>query len=386
MVELDFALCGFSGPYDEYNPYYVTQHPERQRIIIALHEEPQTISELAAKLNMDEHIVRQHVDALLRCGLARIGNDGKVRLTFTVLLGQDLKKLEPVMNSLTKDLVEIARENINNLKNIVKNIKCTQQGNFPELNYIILVAYTFDFEGLNVLSSEGYLVVTREMPGNRRYVFSAVDKSIINLKSLFKWGHSYSTRNYEFFTHGNVSEYSPRLAFPDLATYVLLTQSDLGNYIDTILEASGKLLENLASCELKLNDAISELEKYLRKEEAILLLQFLASMGYVIYYPGKILRLGRPFLYKEDVELILSFARNFIKKFIECSLSKRWSALKEVYMTTGPARHGVPIEEAFNIIYHIVFSRAALFLLEEGFLYLEYDRNGARYCAWVSVK
>ncbi len=53
---------------------------------------------------------------------------------------------------------------------------------------------------------------------------------------------------------------------------------------------------------------------------------------------------------------------------------------------TSPARNGIPLEEAFNQVYHIVFGRVLSKLIDEGIIRGPPERvDGGRYSAFMVI-
>ncbi|RLF24476.1 MAG: hypothetical protein DRM97_03385 [Thermoprotei archaeon] len=387
MSTLSFALCGNAGPYDEYNPYYVTEETMRHRLLIELNRQPLTLKELATRLSAREDDIEEHIAALIRCGLVEevvVEGVKKFKPSFTILLEDDVKTLRGIMTNISKDMFSIVKEEIEKVREVEHDLSCVKAGYyFRDLDYIVVVAYTLDYGALRVLSDEGYLVVAKEMPGGRRYVFSAIESSCVDLRKAWMWGHSERFGKYIFYTHGRLPPRPPRKALPDLAWWWSLTGVSM-DIVNKMMIDMGRVLESLHLGRRNLEEMRQETG--IDGEYLVVLVNNLYLMNYVDIKDNGV-ELKKPFLAREDVERIERLSEGLMHRIVKEVVERSWSLLKEAYSKTNPYRNGIALEEAFNFVYHLIFERCADRLIREGIISEPSTMiDGGKYSAWVAVE
>ena len=74
-------------------------------------------------------------------------------------------------------------------------------------------------------------------------------------------------------------------------------------------------------------------------------------------------------------------------KEIAEGIKSRLGKLKEAYACASPGRNGIPMEEGFNQLYHVVFGSALDLLIAEGAIPRPPPRSdGGRYSVFVLVQ
>ncbi|RLG49357.1 MAG: hypothetical protein DRN96_09765, partial [Thermoproteota archaeon] len=197
------------------------------------------------------------------------------------------------------------------------------------------------------------------------------------------WGHSNQYGSYVFSSHGKLPPAGIRHAFPDLVRFWwgLVGSSKLTRWVERL----GRTLMELASSPL----SVRELANRLQLDEVDLLrdIALLSELGYTtIVGSGEKARveLAAPAFTREDVKLIEDAAAAVHRDFI-ATLEGKYHRVKEAYRETSPARNGIDIREAFNEIYHTVFSLGLEKLLERGVIRRPPARlDGGEYAIWVA--
>lgn len=122
---IEFALCGsYSKDYD---PYAVTSEVVTQSILLTINSEPLSLQEILAETNLTEQKIIRHLKALERCRLVKeIKKRGKLfyQPSFAIFSLQDQKKLQALIEKLSRSLVNIVRDFLPKIKEELKNIKC----------------------------------------------------------------------------------------------------------------------------------------------------------------------------------------------------------------------------------------------------------------------
>jgi len=385
---IEFALCGsYSKDYD---PYAVTSEVVTQRILLAINSESLSLQEIFAETNLGEQEVIQHLKALERCQLVKkTKKAGKLyyQPSFAVFSLRDQKKLQALIEKLSRSLVNVVRDFLPKIKEELKNIKCVEaRYYFPDLEYITIGAYTLDYGGLEVLTEEG-LLKSKEMPGGN-YVFAGYEAGLVDLRQAWMWGHNSEYGKYTFSTHGKLPPKGGRRAFPDLGfvwTYYAEDEEEKKNIKQKIVNY-GDLLYELLKGPVTLDDLAKVLNR--RKVEVICDLTFLEELEYVastIEQGKRTYALNRPILALEDYKRIHELSKRILMHFLNQSLKASYGELESSYKETSPAKNGVDMREALNPIYHSIFGKALDKLMTSGVIKKPpLRRDGGRYSAWVA--
>ena len=383
--KFQIAMCGCVT--DGYcSPYAVLEQPIPQKILPLVNSRPMSAEELSAELSMPIESVMKHVSRMLSCGfLEEVQAEGKTlyKPAFTILTLEDQRRLQPLLDELSEDVATAVSRNIGKVRDVTGKLTCIQAGyKLPQVEYIIVGAYTLDYLALDALDEAGYLVRVKKMPGGE-FVASAIEEGLIDAHAMWMWGHSSQYGSYVFSSHGKLPPTGIRHAFPDLVWFwwELIGSSKLTRWIERL----GRTLMELASSPL----SVRELANRLQLDEVDLLrdIALLSELGYTtIVGSGEKARveLAAPAFTREDVKLIEDAAAAVHRDFI-ATLEGKYHRVKEAYRETSPARNGIDIREAFNEIYHTVFSLGLEKLLERGVIRRPPARlDGGEYAIWVA--
>jgi DNA-binding transcriptional ArsR family regulator/predicted transcriptional regulator len=359
---IQFAMCGYSSA--DCNPYAATSDTITQRMLLAINSTPLSLHEVSTKIGVDEGKTVQCLEPLDRCGLLkriRKGDSLRYQPSFAIFTLEDQKRLQPLTQRLSDSLTNTVKDLLQEIKEELENVECIKAGySFPDLEYISIGAYAFDYDGLEVLRDEGLLTVSKEMPGGK-YVFTGLEVGLTDLRKAWMWGHTGEYGKYTFSSHGKLPPKKGRRAFPDLLW--------LWRY------------------------AVQELARNLQvpKSELVLDLTFLEELDYVISnVEGNRriqYRLNRPALLSKDCKLLHKLSKMIIKDFLDRSLRTAYGELESSYRQTSPARNGIDIKEAFNPIYHSIFEKALSNLIaSEVISKPPLRRDGGQYSPWVAME
>ena len=354
---IQFAMCGSAG--EECNPYALTAPLERQKLLLLINSRPPGIEDIARELNMPIEEVARHLNELTKCGLVREVN-GLYRPTFAIFTLKDQKILQPLINDLINDIVEVVKNNMKKIQEVINDLAIVRRGlRFNDLEYIIIGAVTLDYEGLDVLSEENLLLKSKKMPGGE-YIFAGFEVGLIDLKEAWMWGHNGVFGKYWFSSHGRLLPKGRRITFPDLAWLWYSGGINLDKIKSKMIEI-GSILEALVYEDLTLKD----LQNKLNIDELSLAmnLSLLLALKYITVLNRNVWRLNIPVFTAEDYEKIKSLSR-LILKAIANRFKSKLNIIKEYYSRTPPARNNIPLKEAFNQVYHLIFENALNTLIE----------------------
>jgi len=329
---------------------------------------------------MDE--VVKHLNELTRCGLVR-EVDGLYRPTFAIFTLKDQRILQPLIDDLVSDIVKVVKDNKERLQETIDNLSIVKKGlRFADLEYIVLGAITLDYEGLEVFSEEDMLIKSKKMPGGGGYVFAGFEVGLIDLRESWMWGHNGVFGKYWFSSHGKLPPRGRRVAFPDLAWLWYEGGVSLNDIESKTIEI-GRILEALLHEDLTLKDLHKELD--IDEPSLAVDLTMLLILGYVTVLNGKIWRLNIPVFTPEDYENIKSLSRLILRTVANNFKSKK-DVITKYYNKTPPARNGIPLKEAFNQIYHLVFEKALNKLIESNIIKGPSLRpDGGRYSVFTII-
>ncbi|OYT44136.1 MAG: hypothetical protein B6U85_10465 [Desulfurococcales archaeon ex4484_42] len=352
MVKLiEFAMCGSEGK--ECNPYVLTAHLERQKLLLLINSKPLSAGDIARELGISTEEVIKHLYELARCGLVKEVN-GLYRPAFAIFTLGDQRTLQPLMDDLANDIVEVIKDNMRRVRDVINDLSIVKRGIKPDdLEYVIVGAITLDYSGLDVLSEEGLLLKSKKMPGGGNYVFTGFEVGLIDLNEAWMWGHNGVFGKYWFSSHGKLPPRG-RLAFPDLAWLWY----GLGVSLDKVtakMSEIGAILEALTYGDLTFKDLQSKLginELSLATDLSLLL-----TLWYVTVLNRKLWRLNIPVFTPEDYGRVKTLSISILKE-IASRFKSKLSIINDYYSKTSPARNEIPLKEAFNQVYHIIFEKA----------------------------
>ncbi len=350
--------------------------------MLLINTEPLSIEDIAKRLRLTVDEVTKYLEELLRCGLVKEEN-GSYRPAFAIFTIEDQKILMPLINELVSDTVKVVKDWLPKIRETLNNITVVRRGlHFPDLEYIVVGALSLDYEGLDVLSEEGLIIKSKKMPGGSNYVFAGFERGFINLKGTWIWEHHSVFGKYWFNTHGSLPPMGSRIAFPDLAWLWYAQGVSLDAIASKMIEI-GSILEALVEEDL----SFKNLQERLNVDSLTLAtdLSLLLIINYVELIDRSAWRLAIPVFTAEDYEAVKNISRMLLKD-IATKFKMKLHKIREVYMKTSPARNNVPLEEAFNQIYHLVFGQALNELITKGIINEPHERiDKGKYSAFLII-
>jgi DNA-binding transcriptional ArsR family regulator len=381
MARIQFTLCGSYSSEEELNPYKITEAPVRQEILSLINLEPQTLGKLAVKLGLEEEELADHIKALGRAGLIEeIG--GRYKPSFAIFTTQDQERLKPLIEKVSGSIAQVIQRNRDMVHATHEACRFPAHGfSFNDIAYILIMAYTFDYGGLEMLSKAGFLTISKEMPGGK-YIFSGLEGEL-DLRSAWRWGHSSRFGRFTFFGHGELPRVGPRKAFPELAYLWLFKEAQPETVVTQRMEEIGKILLALYERPMEL-EALTD-QTGLEQGRITEHLALLQELEYV-RMERKAFFSACPVVDEKALEQIRAMIEALWGEIISLVIQSNWQRLEQLYQETAPAWNGIDLEEAFNPIYHMIFERAARMLMEQGIVpWPRRHSDGARYAVWVQL-
>ncbi len=377
---LEFSMCGSEG--EACNPYRLTAPIERQRLLLLINSKPMNVEGIAKELGMAVDEVVKHLEELARCGLVKKEN-GLYRPAFAIFTIEDQRILKPLIDELVDDVVRIVELWIPEFRRVIESFAIVRRGlRFPDLEYIAIGALALDYQGLDVLSEEGLLIKSKKMPGGGEYVFTGFEVGLFNLREAWMWGHHSVFGRYWFNTHGKLPPRGKRFAFPDLAWFWYVQGVDIDRIVAKMVE-----IGNILSALLREDLSFRDLQRELGVDSIALALDLslLLAMNYVSVVGRDLWRLNIPVLTAEDYEALKQVSSSLLRD-IAAVFKKKLNRIREAYSKTAPARNNIPVEEAFNQIYHLVFEQALNELMSRGIIAEPMERiDRGKYSAFVVI-
>lgn len=178
--------------------------------------------------------------------------------------------------------------------------------------------------------------------------------------------------SYTFHTFGDHHEYTERKAFPDIIHKFSDFHFDGRNEYKSILfDKRKEMLEELGKIIDDISTSGSDKEKVKNKWSGrSKYIQLLKKLNY-IEEVDEILYLKIPYFTEEDIDMMLDCMRPFIevlKEWVGENIDEIESNLSE----TRPLKNGVPFDEYFIQIWHVIFGLTNKKLAESGLTYDTY--------------
>ena len=149
------------------------------------------------------------------------------------------------------------------------------------------------------------------------------------------------------------------------------------------MNAIGGVLEVLVYEDLTFKDIQNKL--HINELDLAMDLSLLLALGYITILDRRLWRLNIPVFTSEDYEKVKSISRSILKA-IANEFKSKLNTIKECYSKTSPARNDIPLEEAFNQVYHLIFERALNKLIEDNVIKEPLLRpDGGRYSTFIII-
>jgi len=369
-------ICGSSGPWDEYNPFYVASMKYAKEVMYLIARGPMKVGDIVNELGVSRKEVERVLKGLEKINAIKKVND-KVKIKFPVFFKEDMYKIDKVTEYPARELAERVLSVWNEVERLLYKFSCASQVRVDKIAFAVVGAYVLDLTGLEVLREKKLAICGTPQPGGRRYTLYGREKfeGYRQLISGIYWGcHSSIVDNIGFYSFGDHSGKRYSLTDVPLDREVLGVRNK---------EVERKLRLRAASMFLKVLKEVEVRVQFLVESEIDeKLLKLLKDMGYILIN-GEV-RLNYPVFIKEDNQLI-SEIKNLLKPVIERSAIEYRSLLKRELSEITPLKEGHSIELIYNDLWHWIFGKANKILAERGYLYNPSPRREGegRYMAWV---
>lgn len=376
MLSLVIYICGSSGPWDEYNPFYVASMKYAKEVMYLIARGPMKVGDIVNELGVSRKEVERVLKGLEKINAIKKVND-KVKIKFPVFFKEDMYKIDKVTEYPARELAERVLSVWNEVERLLYKFSCASQVRVDKIAFAVVGAYVLDLTGLEVLREKKLAICGTPQPGGRRYTLYGREKfeGYRQLISGIYWGcHSSIVDNIGFYSFGDHSGKRYSLTDVPLDREVLGVRNK---------EVERKLRLRAASMFLKVLKEVEVRVQFLVESEIDeKLLKLLKDMGYILIN-GEV-RLNYPVFIKEDNQLI-SEIKNLLKPVIERSAIEYRSLLKRELSEITPLKEGHSIELIYNDLWHWIFGKANKILAERGYLYNPSPRREGegRYMAWV---
>lgn len=374
---VQFAMCGSSG---KYSPYKTVESLNTQSVLLLVNSAPCNTEKITKELDLGKKEIDRILESLSRQGLIEEA-EGRYFPTFAIFTLRDQSFLKPLVKEISLGVKEIIEKRMPEVRDLISELECSKRGlKYPDLSYILIGAMTLDYGGLRVLRKEKLLLPGKKMPGDGNYIFSGLESGFMNLKEGWMWGHNFGFGKYWFSSHGKVPRRGFRMTFPDIAWE--WTEHAEQKVITDEMEKIGEILEALSREDLSTRD----LEARTNRDSARLLaeLTLLLTLGYTSIEDKK-WKINKPFFSNDDLERIDKLSEPIVKDIAEYFKRQKPQILR-VYVQTSPSKNKVTFEEAFNLLYHLIFERTLNTLIESKLLKRPpIGQDKARYSSFTAI-
>ena len=369
MSELKFGICGDLDRHNtssEDNPLVTLRKSGVRDMIQELNRDPKSKKEL---LDENEDI-SDEIEKLLRLNVLN-EKDGKVFVNFTLIDEKDNKIIFDVCDryasGLAKEFLE-KKEHIFNILGSYGNPRVEKE----KLAFMIIGCYLLDWGSLELLSDWDVCDHRKQQAGGNEYVLWGETEIEGLLKGIYWGGHSLFMENYTFHTFGDHHEYTERNAFPDIIHRFADLDFEGGEeYRSILFDKRKEMLEDFGRTIDDIGKSGCDKEKIEKKwSDKSKYIQLLKKLNYVVEDGGRFY-LNIPYFSDEDIDMILNCMEPFIeilKYWIYENIDDIESNLSE----TRPLKNGVPFDEYFIQIWHVIFGLTNKKLAESGLIYDTY--------------
>ena len=385
--DIKFFFCGDPGKYDEYHPQYVYERSMIPRIVSILSGvsgKGVSIGELAGELEVSIQKTEEAIEALERVNAIKIDGE-RVYVNFTIFTGKDQEK---ILKWSSKVAPQIGQEILKLKDKIIdraSQLKAANSVPIDEILYHIIGCYTLDWKGLEVFSEEDIIINDKPQPGERNYVLLGMEETEEFdefTRKLFCSSQNISAGRYFFSSFGDQTGQRVS-AFPGLfwsvdssirrgidKEYIVESYNDIArDYQQDMAAKCGQILVDLAMNQDKTLSKFSpDQKKYIR---------LLLDMGY-LEIRGEELTLKVPVFLPEDLPIIKEISNIVIDAIID-DVREIFEKLPEQLPQLTSIKQNINPKEMLNEVWHQVFARINLILIDEGLMKEPMKREGEGY-------
>lgn len=380
-----YGITGSAHPIETENPSFYFRQPEVQLLVSDMISGPISANEVARRMNKLDGVTAHD---LYRTGLLRIVGD-RAFLNFALDTEEDITTIRAVINEPLEALTAAYFERSVEISTILDAYpaKTVSKG---ALAFIILGAFSLDWDGLYLTAESGYRIRPPKDRGHFFWVTVQTDKH--DMREVYNGSHNSPAGQFRFSTPFNSTFTSfgdhyrrGRAAFPDIFWQSTNWYKEGEQNVVRALQAfsdeqpaqeGGFVSEQTAI-------AIADILYALRKSSAdsVMLgeiahvdprrlsniLNLLVEIQYVAQLPDGQYVLLVPVFDLDDgpmIDALLSLSRNIMETWLD----SHYDSIKAELAHTTTMRHGVSYEEYFTNVWHHIFglqnkemTRAGLF-------------------------
>lgn len=396
LKKLAMYVCGDAGPFDEFNPFFVSKLKLSLELLYELNKHPMDIDKLCSTLKVSRKRAMKLLNNWARINAIR-EESGVYHVNFAIFTKEDLLILAQATDPIARELAGHIHNHAEVVVSLAKNFSAAKQVQIEKLLFSVLGCFTLDWLGLKTLEEEKLLIKNKPQPGNRNYILFAREeldrKTAMQLYNKMYWGsHSSTLDEYTFTSFGDHS--GVRYVFPDIlwalqaspkaVQSLFKSPSWIIEKLSTITQlCSNKMLRDTALFLFRVNAEETPAENNIDMWTQNLA-HLLEDMNYIVHEKGR-LKLNYPVFTESDKEIVEQIA-NIILPLVTQTTRQNYSLLERALSKATPVRNKVALNEVLNEAWHWIFAKTNKILAEKGFLYDPPKRKAeeARYIAWVA--
>jgi len=335
---LNYSITGSSdstSPTE--NATYAMQHPEVQRLLLAVAASPRDRDYVEAALRGSG----VSLDDMISNGSLRL-EDGRFWLNFGLLTRGDQEIILRAANTYSQRLADGVLKRRAEIEALLKGYGLDRKA----AAFIVLGCFSLDWDGLNYATAKGYRAKSPQRKSGSFFVM-AEERGGVPLKQIY-WGSSNSAYGkFGFTTFGD--HFSPR----NSTLWALRRQGPA--------EWRNKPISEFAQ---KVGPLMFALRQGPRAADGDGLLEAMAEIGWA-RKEGALYRAAIPVLTEQDRAMVTGLLR-IGRKALEEWFGANYEDLKSALADISPVRNRVPFPVAFDQIWHYLFGIANEKLVEAG--------------------
>ncbi len=363
MTDLKFGVCGnldWHGTPDELNPISTLKRNDVGELLLKLNREPMGKSDL-----IDEYgDLEEEIEKLLRLGALR--EDDLVYVNFTFIDEEDSDHVFRESEPFARRLCESIMENKGTLYETLDRYDNPEVSK-EKLAFFIIGCYLLDWGALEMFRNWEVSNNLKSQPGGNEYTLWGEEEVDQLLKRVYWGGHALKSGEYIFHTFGDHHGYKMRNAFPDIInSFPDLDFEGRNEYRTLLLEKKKELLEELGDV---IHGAFDNREISKDRRGHI---ELLKKTGYIREDDDSVVTI--PYFFEEHIDMLTDALDPFVP-VLESWVKDQLPIFEKKMNDIRPIQNGVPFDEVFIQLWHVVFGLTNRYLAEEGVIYDTYEEG-----------
>ncbi|MGM0404701.1 MAG: hypothetical protein ACQEQM_00990 [Thermoplasmatota archaeon] len=363
MTNVEFGICGDLDHHStpkKLNPLSTLKKDEVGKMLLKLNRHPMKKGQLIEGYDN----LTEDIEKLLKLGALK--EEEQVYVNFTFLDAEDSCFIFEECEPFGKDLSELILERKDDIFAVLTQYKNPQVSK-EKLAFFIIGCYLLDWGSLELFRMWDIANHKKTQPGGNEYTLWGEEEVDQMLKRIYWGGHALQTGDYMFHTFGDHHKYTRRNALPDLLHVFPDFDFQGGDELKKLLFYKRKELA------IELGDVLDIIyrERDLSDEKGKLL-DFLKKIDYIENQSG--FKVNIPYFTEEEVPIIVEAIKPIIpelRKWVDTKIP----TLEEKLKPARPLQNGVPFEEVFIQVWHVVFGLTNKYLTEAGMFYDTYEEG-----------